>query len=106
MVSWVTSMFGYFTANASSAALRAVPSAGDDSQAPSVTSPLTVLGSKAAVVPAGPEPAGVVPAGPVGPGDAPPPHAASPKAPAKTRVISLLRMFRASRGVAMMRCRE
>src|SRR5688500_5285903 len=95
MVSWVTSMFGYFTANASSAALRAVPSAGDDSQAPSVTSPLTVLGSKAAVVPAGPVAAGPLAPGPPVPGagePVPPPHAARTNAAAKPRVSSRWRI--------------
>src|SRR3954469_21068507 len=47
-VCWVTLMLGYFAAKPSSAALRAVPSAGDDSQAPSVTLPEMVLGSNAA----------------------------------------------------------
>src|SRR5262245_22847310 len=88
-------MFGYLTANASSAALRASPSAGELSHWPSVTSPETLDGSNAG---AWVSPVLVVAGGPPVDGafELPPPpvHAAARNAVAKNIVRIRLRMGR------------
>src|SRR3954468_24634829 len=109
-------MLGYFAAKPSSAALRAVPSAGEDSHAPSVTLPETVLGSNAAPPVEAPGAVDSPPPPPVpveAPGPPDPvlplgPQAATSSAAAKPIVRNLLRMQVVcrdpdSRGVAEMR---
>src|SRR6185503_4840912 len=85
MVVCLTLMFGYLTANASRAPFRAVPSAGDDSHCPRVTSPLIDAGSKAFSLSAGAPDSPVPPV--EGAPDCPvPPHAAARNIVAKVRV--------------------
>src|SRR5690349_12064112 len=90
-------MFGYFAAKPASAALRASPSAGEDSHAPRVTSPEIVLGSNAAAVDSpgplvAPPPVPVEAPGPLEPVLPLGPQAAMRSAAAKPSVRNLLRM--------------
>src|SRR5689334_23602465 len=94
MVVWVTLMFGKATEKASIADFRAVPSAGDDSHWPSVTSPLMELGSNVLALSTG-----CVSPAPAEPGafdEPPPPHAAARNMTANERVRKRLRMDVAS----------
>src|SRR6185369_2702577 len=93
MVVCLTLMLGYAAAKASIAPLSAVPSAGEDSHWPSVTSPLMEAGSKVFSLSAGGAPdSPPVPSVDGAPELPLPPQAAATNMTAKERVRNRLRM--------------